>query len=350
MEMGNVIKKMRLKANMTQEQLAEKLNISSQSVSKWENGISMPDIVLLPSIAEIFGVSVDELFGLNESERLRRIENRLDFEEALPGDVFWEYEDYLKNNLEKTDDKGKIYSLLAHLYHHRMETDAKKVSEYAREAIKLAPEKKDCQWLLSKAEGQVIWDWNIDNHAKVISFYQDLIEKDKKENPDKRTWSPHFYLLDNLIADHRTEEAKEVLEDFAKIQKNRDFMVDVYKAHIALAEYDEEKADSIIEEAFNKYPNDPGFLFEAAQYYAKKGTYDRAIELYEASYEIDEKPRFGDALQGIITIYEIEGKYKEAVTICDRWLENLKNEWNLSEEAMVKEVEREKSRLLDKVK
>lgn len=73
MELGNVIKKMRFRASLTQEQLAEKLGISPQSVSKWENEISMPDIALLPEIAEVFGVSVDELFGLNENEKLRRI-------------------------------------------------------------------------------------------------------------------------------------------------------------------------------------------------------------------------------------------------------------------------------------
>lgn len=349
MEIGIVIKKMRFRASMTQEQLAEKLGISPQSVSKWENDISMPDIALLPEIAEIFGVSVDELFGLNESEKIRRIENRLEFEEPLPGDVFWEYEDYLKNALEKTEEKAKIYSLLAHLYHHRMEADAKKVSQYARASMKLAPEKKDCQWLLDRAEGASTWDWNVGNHAKVIAFYQELIKEDKKANPDKPTYLPHFWLIDNLIADHRAEEAKEVLAEFSKLQKNRDFMVAICEASIALSEFDEKKADGIIDEAFALYGEDPEFLFETAQYYAKKGVYDRAIELYEASYEKDEKPRFTDALQGIATIYEIQGKYQEAADTCERLLENLRNEWNLSEEAAVKEVEREKSRLLDKL-
>ena len=350
MELGTVIKQLRFKASMTQEQLAEKLRISPQSVSKWENGVSMPDISLLPEIAEIFGVSVDELFGLNESEKLRRIENRLYFEDPLPGDVFWEYEEYLKNALEKSEDKAHIYSLLAHLYHHRMETDAKKVSQYARASIKLTPEKKDCQWLLAKAEGAAVWDWNVENHAKVISFYQEVIEEDKKANPDKPTYSPHYWLIDNLIADHRTEEAKAVLAEFSKLQKNRDFMIPIYEANIALAEFDEKKADGIINEALNKYGENPGFLFEAAQYYAKKADYDRVIELYEASYEKDEKPRFIDALQGIATIYEIQGKYQEAADTCDRLLENLRNEWNLNEEAAIKEVEREKARLLDKVR
>ena len=349
MELGNIIKNMRFKASMTQEQLAERLGISAQSVSKWENNISMPDITLLPDIAEIFGVSVDELFGLNESEKLRRIENRLDFEERIPADIFYEYEEYLKSLLETSEDKAKIYSLLAHLYHHRMEIDAKKVSEYARESMKLAPEKKSCQWLLDKAEGAVVWDWNVGNHAKVISFYKELIDSDKKANPNNQTYLLHYWLLDNLIADHRTLEAREVLEEFSKLQKNREFMLPIYEANIALSEYDEKKADGIIEEAYDTYKDNHHFLFEAAQYYAKKAEYDKAIELYNASYEIDEKPRFIDALQGIAIIYEIQGKYKEAINTCDRILDNLQNEWNLKEEAAVKEIEREKNRLLNKI-
>lgn len=74
------------------------------------------------------------------------------------------------------------------------------------------------------------------------------------------------------------------------------------------------------------------------------------IELYEASYEKDKKPRFIDALQGIATVYEIQGKYQEAANTCDRILENLRDEWDLKEEAAVKEIEREKSRLLEKAR
>lgn len=49
---------------MTQEELASKLNISTQAVSKWEQKITSPDIMLLPEIAKIFNISIDELFGI----------------------------------------------------------------------------------------------------------------------------------------------------------------------------------------------------------------------------------------------------------------------------------------------
>ena len=52
----------------TQEELAEKVGVSCQAVSKWEQQISCPDIMLLPELAKIFGVTIDELFG-NTSDK-----------------------------------------------------------------------------------------------------------------------------------------------------------------------------------------------------------------------------------------------------------------------------------------
>lgn len=50
---------------LTQEELAEKVGVSTQAVSKWEQQISCPDIMLLPALANIFRVTIDELFGLS---------------------------------------------------------------------------------------------------------------------------------------------------------------------------------------------------------------------------------------------------------------------------------------------
>ena len=62
---GAVIKSLREKRRMTQAELAEKLNVSDKTVSKWENGRGYPDITLIGPIAESFGVSVTELLTGN---------------------------------------------------------------------------------------------------------------------------------------------------------------------------------------------------------------------------------------------------------------------------------------------
>ena len=64
--LGRRIMSLRKAAGLTQEQLAEKLGVSPQAVSKWENDISCPDISALPLIASIFGVSSDELLGIKQ--------------------------------------------------------------------------------------------------------------------------------------------------------------------------------------------------------------------------------------------------------------------------------------------
>lgn len=347
MEMGQKIKQLRLKAGLTQEQLAEQLGVSAQSVSKWENAASMPDISLLPALSGAFGVTIDELFGLTTEQRLLRIENRMDTEAELPGDVFWEYEEYLKGQLTVNGDKQRIFSLLGHLYHHRMQADARRVSRCAREAMRLAPEKKDCQWLLQMAEGQYVWDWNVSQHGRVIDFYKELIANDREE---PHTPLPYYYLIDNLIADHRTKEARHYLDACRKLPAFRPFLWEVYQAHIALAEYDEQTADTIIAAAMKQYENNGDFLFEAAQYHALKCEYAQAIACYEASYASEEqhKPRFMDALQGIAVIYEIMGENKKAAATYDRILDNLRDEWGLTEETAVQEAMQEKHRLLQK--
>lgn len=60
---GRFICKLRKENNLTQAALAEKLNISNRTISKWENGDGMPDISILPSLAETLKVSVDELLA-----------------------------------------------------------------------------------------------------------------------------------------------------------------------------------------------------------------------------------------------------------------------------------------------
>lgn len=73
MNIGLKIKELRKKSGLTQERLAEYLNISSQAVSKWENGTALPDITLVPKLSSIFRVSTDELFSTKPEITDKRI-------------------------------------------------------------------------------------------------------------------------------------------------------------------------------------------------------------------------------------------------------------------------------------
>ena len=343
MGLGKKIRQLRFRAGLTQEQLADKLGIGPQSVSKWENAASMPDITALPLLAEIFGVSIDELFDLNDEQRLNRIENSMDNTEELPQDLFREYEDYLKGQLADEANKQRAAGLLSYLYWHRMNSCAVKAAKYAKDTIRTAPGVKDWQWVLDRAEGHATWDWNMANHTKAIEFWRSVVE----ENPDVRL--PYLYLIDNLLADHRADEAEKYLERASRLPDARPVMVQIYRANIALARFDEKTADGIIEELVAAHPEDDVCLFEAAQYHAKKSDYAKAIGLYEQAFEKSpRRPRFTDELMAISDIYEIMGEYRKAAETQDRIIDLLENEWHFTEDTGLKHAQDEKARLLAK--
>lgn len=73
LNIGEKIKMLRKQQDVTQEKLADYLSISYQAVSKWENGSALPDITLVPRIANFFGVSSDELLGMKQEENIEEL-------------------------------------------------------------------------------------------------------------------------------------------------------------------------------------------------------------------------------------------------------------------------------------
>ena len=68
---GKFLKELRKEKNITQEQLADKLNVSGRTVSRWETGNNMPDISILVEMAELFDVSIPEIInGERKSEKM----------------------------------------------------------------------------------------------------------------------------------------------------------------------------------------------------------------------------------------------------------------------------------------
>ena len=89
MEIGAIIKKRRTVMKLTQEEFAGKLNVTPQAVSRWENEISLPDISLVPRIADILKLSCDDL--------LREKENRITHY-ALAGGIMIDASEVLIQN------------------------------------------------------------------------------------------------------------------------------------------------------------------------------------------------------------------------------------------------------------
>jgi len=72
LELGEKIRGLRRQQNRTQENLADALGVTGQAVSRWEQGLSYPDMELIPPIANYFGITIDELFGY-ENDREKKI-------------------------------------------------------------------------------------------------------------------------------------------------------------------------------------------------------------------------------------------------------------------------------------
>ena len=84
-QIGRQIAENRRAKGLTQEQLAEEFGVSPQAVSKWENGASCPDILILPQLADFFGITVDELLRGPRGEEVRLLppEERKNADEML---------------------------------------------------------------------------------------------------------------------------------------------------------------------------------------------------------------------------------------------------------------------------
>lgn len=72
-KLGEKIKELRNRDGRTQENLADALGVTNQAVSRWEKNGSYPDMELIPSIANYFGITIDELFGYRNDR-----ENKID--------------------------------------------------------------------------------------------------------------------------------------------------------------------------------------------------------------------------------------------------------------------------------
>ena len=100
---GENLKKQRKLRELTQEQLADILGVSFQSVSKWERGEGYPDIELLPTIAEYFGITTDELMGMKE------IRDNADVEKILEQQKENMSKGLIRVNIELLEEAVKVH-------------------------------------------------------------------------------------------------------------------------------------------------------------------------------------------------------------------------------------------------
>lgn len=337
LELGNKIKQLRLQKGITQDTLAKALHVSYQTVSKWENDISMPDIQLLPEIAVYFGCRIDDLFDVSEQAQFERIENMLEMQEGLTGEEFKQAEMFLKGHLSEKGQKSDALRLLSSLYNHKADELRKTAEFYAKEALELAPEVKENHVNLRRAQEGTIPDWDFANHSRRIAYYQQFV----RNHPAYR--GGYLWLLDELIADNRLEEAASVCDALG--QRDNSCRVPFYRGKILWESGDHQKAEAVWLQMLEDYSGDWLAFANMADAMAYACRYDEAIRYYQKAQELQPSPKYTDAQVTAAHIYEIQGKYAEAIDSLNQQLEILKKEWNLTEGCDVDHIHSEIDRL-----
>ena len=89
MEIGKKLKNARIEAGLTQEKAAEKIDVSSQTISNWENEKSYPDIISVIALSDLYSVSLDELLkgDQNMAEHLEESTNVVKINKKLTGAI-----------------------------------------------------------------------------------------------------------------------------------------------------------------------------------------------------------------------------------------------------------------------
>lgn len=342
LDFGGKIKTLRLSKSMTQEQLAQRLRVSPQAVSKWENGVTLPDIQLLPELSILLGTSIDALFSMTDDKRMERIDNMLWDQRFLSREEFETEERFLKDKCLEPDAQARATLLLAELYCKRAREYRELASPLARKAIGLLPEyDKAAHTALFEAEGGVFPDWNAVNHHRTIEFYKDFIAR----HPSQRR--AYFWLLDLLIADGRCPEARKYLEKMNRLGES--YHSDLYLGMILEKEGKPEEAAACWERMTQKDPDNWQSWFARADRLAKRCAYPEAIALYEKALALSPRPRFTDPVNAIAQLYEIQGQYEKAIEFYQKEIEIVREDWNETQGEAIDEPLRNIARLKEKM-
>ena len=342
LDFGGRIKTLRLSKSMTQEQLAQRLRVSPQAVSKWENGVTLPDIQLLPELSILLGTSIDALFSMTDDKRMERIDNMLWDQRFLSREEFEAEERFLKDKCLEPDAQARATLLLAELYCKRAREYRELASPLARKALELLPDyEKAAHTALFEAEGGVFPDWNDVNHHRTIEFYKDFIAR----HPGQRR--AYFWLLDLLIDDGRCPEARKYLEKMNRLGES--YHSDLYLGMILEKEGKPEEAAACWERMTQKDPDNWQSWFARADRLAKRCAYPEAIALYEKALALSPRPRFTDPVNAIAQLYEIQGQYEKAVEFYQKEIEIVRQDWNETQGEAIDEPLRNIARLKEKM-
>lgn len=279
MKIHENIRSFRLEARLSQEELGSRVGVSGQAVSKWESGLTSPDISALPMLSKVLGVSIDALFSAGPSKRYGAYgsgRNELlavyespesteeDFRRAA--DAFAEI--IMKGGADIGDYVG--YGLLHHI---RARRDAEIAEKYYRKAIEQGGGSRDIDWMQAHTQLANLMHY-LGRNKEMVKEYAAWAEKE----PD--SCGAHEQLALVLMREGRMEEA------YAEIQKALSLDADNVNAQTLAGDLCGQMGK--YEEAFlhwdRAYELDDRYIsgwFSKAEAYVGMGEKEKAIGQYE---------------------------------------------------------------------
>ncbi|KWX79762.1 hypothetical protein AMQ84_05700 [Paenibacillus riograndensis] len=267
---GQNIRKLRDERNITQQQLADSLGITFQAVSKWECGTTVPDIAVLPEIADYFSVTIDDLFKSNMPAYRNKAERLMS-----------KYESDI-NNSETFELANKEYTKL--------------ISEKNAAATDLGSyaylNDLRSQYYLKIAESYYLQANEEGRNQKDVSFY-----KNQRQ----------YILFLSRLGRHEESINRHVslLEQEPNDPMNYSSLVAAYKCA-----GDNENAIKTAEKGLSIFPNDAILHVYAGDTYKHLSQFDKASEHWNKAFEID--PEMIDARYSLAFHLMEIGQYEKA--------------------------------------
>ena len=182
LNLGIKIRELRRRDGRTQENLAEALGVTAQAVSRWESGGSYPDMEMIPSIANYFHVSIDELFGYHD-----------------------EREEKIKTILENAT---KILSKQGFtMYQGSLSDDVEECVNMLRAASEEFPNEPTI--LMKLAHALHMWGWNKYGAQGHLSDSSGIIEDDTEYNSQNIYWQEAVRVYEKLLKSNPASEDRE---------------------------------------------------------------------------------------------------------------------------------------------
>lgn len=264
---ANNLRKLRTEKKYTQDQVAQMLSVSPQSISRWECGTTLPEVTLLPEIAKIFAVTVDDLFR----------------EDCLA------YANYAQRLLAVYEVSGKFEDFIA----ARREFQKLLASgDYSRDDL--------------RSYGILNQYLMLHSADEAILHFNKVLEAPERDSVYYSTWRQKLSLMVQM--GQWNKAVRRVQEQLDTDKDNPEYwamLIHVYERSDQV-----ETAQEYLNEALQKFPENAIFHIYAGDLYRAQGNYDAAFLHWKKSLSLDDS--FMDARYAMASCYEEIGQYDKA--------------------------------------